>query len=111
MVTTVLQHRGNRVADFRAKTMDLGEWAAFKLAYELVFQMLGSAKDAALFREDRPGGNECMVLIPSYRATVVESISPGGWHDMEDIGGHDWQLVVGHADAPGALGVPLGRRG
>lgn len=93
---------------FRAKLMDEAEWLAFELAYELVFQMLGGTKDAALFSEHMPRSGERLALIPSYRAAVVEAASPGGWYDLDATSGHDWRLIVGHGDAPQAFGVQLG---
>jgi hypothetical protein len=98
------------MAKFRAKQMDRFEWLAFELAYEMVFQMLGGAKDAALFCAAVPDGDEKLALIPSYRAAVVEAASPGGWYDLEDTSGHDWRLVSGHADAPQTLGVSVDPR-
>lgn len=96
------------MAKFRAKQMEQSEWLAFELAYEMVFQMLGGAKDAALFCARIPGSDERLALIPSYRAAVVEAASPGGWYDTDEISGHDWSLIAGHSDAPQALGVQLG---
>ena len=86
------------MAKFRAKRMDHFEWLAFELAYEMVFQMLGGAKDAALFCARIPGSDESLALIPSYRAAVVEAASPGGWYDTDETSGHDWSLIVGHGD-------------
>ena len=97
------------MAKFRAKPMDQAEWLAFELAYELVFQMLGGTKDVALFCAPIPGSEESLALIPSYRAAVVESASPGGWYDLDETSGHDWRLIVGHPDAPKSFGVRLGK--
>ena len=95
------------MAKFRAKQMDDSEWLAFELAYELVFQMLGGSKDAALFCSNVPGSTDSLALIPSFRAAVVEAASPGGWYDVDETGAHDWRLVCGHADAPNAFGVQV----
>ena len=96
------------MAKFRVKRMDNAEWLAFELAYGLVFQMLGGTKDAALFCEYGRGSENCLALVPSYRAAVVEAASPGEWYDLDDPSGHDWRLIIGHADAPQAFGVELG---
>ena len=98
------------VAKFRAKQMDYSEWLAFEQAYELVFQMLGSAKDAALFCAAMPGSDDILALIPAYRAAVVEAASPGGWYDMEEVSGHDWRLVSGHVGAEQTFGVQFDTR-
>ena len=88
--------------------MDEAEWRVFELAYEMVFQMLGGTKDAALFSEHMPRSGERLALIPSYRAAVIEAASPEGWYDLDDTSGHDWSLIVGHRDSPHAFGVQLG---
>ena len=95
---------------FRAKQMDDAEWLAFEQAYEMVFQMLGGTKDAALFCARAGASEDSLVLIPSYRAAVVEAASPGDWYDIDDPSGHDWRLIIGHADAAQAFEVKLGPR-
>ena len=90
--------------------MDHAEWLAFEQAYELVFQMLGGAKDAALFCATILRSDDVLALIPSYRAAVVEAASPGGWHDMDDVSGHVWRLVSGHVGAEQTFSVQLDAR-
>ena len=48
---------------FRAKQMDDAEWLAFEQAYEMVFQMLGGTKDAALFCARAGASEDSLVLI------------------------------------------------
>ena len=95
------------MAKFRAKQMDHSEWLAFEQAYELVFQMLGGAKDAALFCATIPRSDDVLALIPSYRAAVVEAASPGDWYDVDEVSGHNWRLVSGHVGAEQTFGVQL----
>jgi hypothetical protein len=94
------------MAKFRAKRMEQIEWLAFEQAYELVFQMLGGTADVALFGAQL-SDQERLALIPSHKADVVEATSPGDWYDIDEAGDYDWQLVVGHADAPAIFGVPV----
>ena len=100
---------GSSMAKFRAKQMDQIEWLAFSQVYQMVFQMLGSTKEVALFYAPMPGGAS-LALIPSHRANVVEAASPGGWHDTDDTSGHNWRLVAGHADSATNFGVLLDAR-
>ena len=95
------------MAKFRVKKMDDEEWLAFKLAYDLVYQMLGSTGDTALFCEKMAGSDETLVLIPAHRAEVIESVSPGGWQDVDETNGHNWRFIAGRNDAHATFGVQL----
>ena len=87
------------MARFRVKRMSDLEWLEFKPAFDLVYQMLGSTRDIALFCEKMAGSDETVVLISSYRAVVIEAVSPGGWSDTDETSGHNWRLSGGHQDA------------
>ena len=95
------------MAKFRVKRMDDAEWLEFKLAFDLVYQMLGSTRDIALFCEKMVGCDETVVLISSYRAEVIEAVSPGGWYDSDETSGHNWRLLGGHRDATATFGVRI----
>lgn len=95
------------MAKFRDKKMDEEGWLAFKLAYDLVYQMLGSTRDTALFCEKMAGSDETLVLIPCYKAEVIESVSPGGWHDVDEANGHNWRFIAGHSEAHATFDVQL----
>lgn len=94
----------------RSKTMSIGEWCRFQMAYEALFVTCGGDEEMALFaRRDREKG-EHLLLITERHSERVESLSPGGWADREQACQTEWELLVGHANAPQRFGIRLDKR-
>jgi hypothetical protein len=96
------------MSGFRAKQMQLNEWAAFENQFGALLVQSGGDPALALFRRSEPGSDISTLLVPPSASEVAERLSPGGWEHFPDPQQHHWQLLVGTADAAGDFGITLG---
>ena len=95
--------------DFRAKTMRYTDWPYLQRAFTELFSAAGEDKRLALFLRNDPDLESSTLLIPSYQSSLVEKLSPGGWHDMPDAQEKDWTLVAGSPSAFEEYGLRRGK--
>ncbi len=93
---------------FRAKVMQLNEWARFQELFEEFFSAADDDQRLALFRDANGLDEESTtILIPEFNAELLESFSPGGWHDFPDARLYRWTLLAGNRSAGKDFGLPL----
>jgi hypothetical protein len=93
---------------FRAKVMQLNEWARFQELFEEFFAAAGKDQRLALFIEAHgPNQESSTILIPEFNAELLEEFSPGGWHDFPDARLYRWRLLVGSQSACKDFGLAL----
>jgi hypothetical protein len=93
---------------FRAKVMQLNEWARFQELFEEFFAAADKDQRLALLIEaDALTEESSTVLIPEFNANLLEEFSPGGWHDFPDARLYRWRLLVGNQSASQDLGLAL----
>lgn len=95
---------------FRGKIMTMGEYCRFQMAYEGLFVSCGGDPEMALFARRGPEEGQHLLLITERHAEQAENLSPGGWDDRKHASEVEWELLVGHADAPDRFGLRLDKR-
>jgi hypothetical protein len=90
---------------FRAKLLAYPDWEVFGDRFDVLFTAWKATPRTAWFRERLPVKQEGLLLIPSYRASEIEALSPGGWRDLDDSNERDWIVLVGRVGAARRFGL------
>jgi hypothetical protein len=84
---------------FRIKSLSYPKCQEFCARFDELFTEWKTTPRTALFRERLPPKEDGLVMIPSYRASEIESLSPGGWSDLSDPSDREWVVLIGRAGA------------
>jgi hypothetical protein len=95
------------MSGYRAKRMKLDEWTQFARDFHDYFMRSGADRRLALFLEWQHPGENPLVLIPDYRSSAIEGLSPSGWHALPGAVDRHWTMLVGNQTAIADFGLNL----
>lgn len=93
---------------FVTKKMRLTDWPVFQDKFAEKQIALCSSPDFALFYRNYNGVRFSTIAASGLDLSRANSLSPGGWCEVEHLDGSGWALV-GEGDVHIRLGVHLGK--